>query len=264
VPGAAFGLSAAPAQGRLLFGTAPRGTLRLTLDGRPVALAPDRRFLIAFDRDAGPRSILSAEMRGGRSLSETLEVASGQWQIEHVDVPLRPAIPTDEYLRIRKVELARIAAARLATGSVQGWRQHFIWPARARISGVFGSQRTYRGGEAGSFHAGVDIAAPAGTAVVAPADGVVVLAGPPAFTLEGNLVIVDHGMGLNSAFLHLSASVVHVGQRVRQGETIGFVGATGRATGPHLHWAMRWQEARIDPAPLAGAMPPSATRPGGP
>ncbi len=86
----------------------------------------------------------------------------------------------------------------------------------------------------------------------APADGIVVLAGPPQFSLEGNLVIVDHGMGLNSAFLHLASSNVRLGQSVRQGDLIGTVGATGRATGPHLHWSLMWRGARLDPQRLAG------------
>src|SRR3546814_3649961 len=85
--------------------------------------------------------------------------------------------------------------------------------------------------EPGSYHSGIDIAPGAGASVVAPADGVVVLAGPPMFSLEGNLVIVDHGMGLNSAFLHLATVAVRAGQAVRQGQLIGTVGATGREIG---------------------------------
>jgi murein DD-endopeptidase MepM/ murein hydrolase activator NlpD len=100
----------------------------------------------------------------------------------------------------------------------------------------------------------VDVAPGAGAPVVAPAEGTVVLAGAPAFSLEGNLVIIDHGMGLNSAFLHLASASVREGQAVRQGQLIGTVGATGRATGPHLHWGIKWMDARIDPQPLAGPM----------
>ena len=128
--------------------------------------------------------------------------------------------------------------------------------ARARTDQrVFGSQRVYRGGVRAAYHSGTDIAAGAGATVVSPADGVVTLAPPPRFSLEGNLVIVDHGMGLTSAFLHLSGSNVRPGQRVRQGEPIGRVGATGRATGPHLHWSLVWNGARIDPQAFAGPMP---------
>ena len=117
---------------------------------------------------------------------------------------------------------------------------------KARISGRFGSQRIYRG-TPGSYHTGVDLAGGAGTIYVAPADGVVVLAASSPFTLEGNLLMIDHGMGLNSAFLHASKLLVKEGDVVRQGQPLGIIGSTGRATGPHLHWSMKWHDARIDP-----------------
>ena len=94
----------------------------------------------------------------------------------------------------------------------------------------------------------------AGTPVRAPADGVVTLAADHPFTLEGNLLMIDHGAGLNSAFLHLSRIDVAEGQQVTRGQIIGAVGATGRATGPHMHWGMKWNDARIDPLLLAGPM----------
>ena len=86
---------------------------------------------------------------------------------------------------------------------------------------------------------------------MAPADGVVILSAARPFTLEGNLVMIDHGLGLNSAFLHLSRIDVKLGEMVRQGQRIGAVGKTGRATGPHLHWGLKWNDERIDPAMLA-------------
>ncbi len=148
--------------------------------------------------------------------------------------------------------MLRAQAARARCSQTAGWRNEFIWPARGRISGRFGSQRIYRG-EPGSYHGGVDVAAPTGSPVVAPADGVVVLAAP-GFSLEGNLVIVDHGFGLSSSFLHLSRIDVSEGQTIRQGERIGAVGATGRATGPHLHWALTWNGAKLDPERVVPAM----------
>jgi murein DD-endopeptidase MepM/ murein hydrolase activator NlpD len=255
-----FSLRGAAVQGGLMHGAAPLGTATLTLDGKPVPLSADGTFVIGFDRDGAGIALLEARLPDGRTLRRELAVAPQHWAIEQVDVAQRPAgVPDADYLRIRKDELARIAAARAVRSDSDGWRQSFVWPARGRISGVFGAQRIYRG-QPGAYHPGVDIAAGAGSTVVAPADGVVVLAGPPAFTLEGNLVIVDHGHGLNSAFLHLSSEAVKVGDHVRQGQPIGTVGMTGRATGPHLHWAMKWQDARIDPAAVAGPMEAS-TRP---
>jgi len=251
LPSSEFALAGEPVQGGLVTGTAPGGTTALTLDGRSVPLASDGRFILGFDRDQAAQALLVARLADGGTLQRPIRVSPRSWRIERVNVALRPSSP--DFLRIRRGELARIAAARIGISASEGWRQRFIWPARGRISGVFGSQRIYRG-EPGSYHSGVDVAAGAGATVIAPADGVVVLAGPPAFSLEGNLVIVDHGMGLNSSFLHLSRVDVREGQTVRQGQPIGAVGATGRATGPHLHWGMKWGDARIDPQQLAGPM----------
>jgi murein DD-endopeptidase MepM/ murein hydrolase activator NlpD len=242
-----------PRQGALVRGIAPAGTAELRLDGVPVAFAADRRFIVGFDRDHAGGATLTARLAGGGVVRSVLAVAPRSWRIERVDIARRPGGASEDYLRLRQRELARIAAARAVDSGSTGWRQRFAWPARGRISGVFGSQRIYRG-EPASFHSGVDVAGGAGAAVTAPADGVVVLAGPPAFSLEGNLVILDHGNGLNSAFLHLARVDVAEGQKVRQGTPIGTIGATGRATGPHLHWGMKWRDARIDPAPLAGPM----------
>ncbi len=129
------------------------------------------------------------------------------------------------------------------------------------ISGVYGSQRILNG-QPRAPHMGVDIAAPAGTPVRAPADGVVTLAAPD-FYLTGGTLILDHGLGLSSIFLHLSKIEVQVGERVRQGDEIARVGATGRATGAHLHWGMNWQDARLDPAFLVPPMPQAASPPSG-
>jgi murein DD-endopeptidase MepM/ murein hydrolase activator NlpD len=240
-------------QGALLRGTAPPGTRSITLDGHPIPVAPDGRFLVGFDRDAPPLAHLVVERADGSRSEQVLAVSARAWRMERIATLRRPAVPTAEFLRRREGELARIALARSAATDAQGWRQPFTWPARGRISGRFGSQRFYAG-EPGAFHAGVDVAAGAGALVTAPAAGVVTLAGSPAFSLEGNLVIVDHGQGLNSAFLHLATTAVAVGQKVSQGDPIGTIGRTGRATGPHLHWAVRWGEARLDPARLAGPM----------
>lgn len=249
----AFILEGALVQGGIVRGTAPAGTIGLTLDGKPVALAAGGRFLLGFDRDQAETATLVAQLAGGGIVREPLAIAPRAWRIEHVNVARRPSNATEDYLKRRAAELERIAAARAIVSTSDGWRQRFIWPATGRISGLFGSQRVYRS-EPGAYHSGVDVAPGAGAPVVAPADGIVVLAGPPLFSLEGNLVILDHGMGLNSAFLHLGSVAVHEGQAVRQGEPIGTVGASGRVTGPHLHWSMKWNDARLDPQDLAGAM----------
>lgn len=246
-------LDGAPSQGALLRGTAPRGVTGLDLDGVKVPVAEDGAFLLGFNRDAPALGVLTVTFADGEVISEPLAIEPRSWRVEYVAVAARGGVPSEAFMARRKPELDMIAAARLRGSDSLGWRQPFIWPAQGRISGIFGSQRVYAG-EPGSFHSGVDVAGAVGTPVVAPADGVVILAAPTPFSLEGNLLMIDHGMGLNSAFLHLSSIDVKDGERVRQGQQIGRIGATGRATGPHLHWSMKWNDARIDPQLLVGPM----------
>lgn len=249
-----FTLRGTAEQGGAMVGQAPSGIAALTLDGRPVATTDDGAFLIAFDRDAAATARLVATFADGRTIERALSVAPGNWRIENINAPYRGGASSDaEFERRRPAELAQIAEARRVDHASDGWRQHFIWPVTGRRSGFFGSQRVYQG-KPGSYHSGADIAVPAGTPFVAPADGVVVLAAASPFTLEGNLLIVDHGMGLNSAFLHCQRLDVKVGDRVVQGQRLGTVGQTGRATGPHMHWGMKWRDARLDPGKLAGPM----------
>jgi murein DD-endopeptidase MepM/ murein hydrolase activator NlpD len=243
-------------QGAVLLGQIDPRALNLTLNGVPVRLAPDGRFIIGFGRDAPPAAVLRATLPDGQATELSLTVAPRDWRIENIPGVPRFAQPSAEFARLRGPELTQINAARRIESVTDGWRQRFIWPVTGRISGLFGSQRAYANGEKGDPHSGVDVARPAGTPVVAPADGVVILAADHAFTLEGNLLMIDHGMGLNSAFLHLSRIDVKVGDVVRQGQPVGAIGMTGRATGPHLHWSMKWQDQRIDPLLLAGPMAP--------
>ena len=240
-------------QGGWIRGQVPAGAVSAMIGDKDLAFAADGSFFAAFDRDAGPASSLSATSPDGRVNQVPLAIAPRAWQIENIDASPTANVPTAEFTARRQPELARIVAAKSHDTGSQGWRQSFIWPATGRVSGRFGSQRVYRGNP-GSYHTGIDIAAGAGTTYVAPADGVVVLAAESPFTLEGNLLIVDHGMGLNSSFLHSSELLVHEGDVVRQGQPLGRVGMTGRATGPHLHWGLTWRGARLDPLLFAGPM----------
>lgn len=253
--GSDIALSGVLEQGGWARGTAPAGTRTLSFEGTPLALAADGAFFIAFDRDAGPSASLVATLADGRTVRREIAVAPRAWAIERVNVPMKPpTLPSEAFLRIRKGELAQIEAARAMRTGAGGWRETFVWPVVGRISGRFGAQRIYQG-VAGSYHSGTDIASPTGTPIVAPADGVVILAAPMPFTLEGHLLMIDHGMGLNSAFLHCSELEVKAGDHVKQGQLIARVGMTGRATGPHLHWSLKWNAARLDPSLFAGAMP---------
>lgn len=241
-------------QGGWIRGQAPGGAVSARLDDQPLALDGEGRFFAAFDRDAGPAATLVARLADGREVRSPVAVNPRAWNIEHVNIARRPGGATEAFMRLRRPELARINAARSIDHDAEGWRQDFVWPVKGRISGRFGSQRVYRG-EPGSYHSGLDIATgESGTPFVAPADGVVVLAAEQPFTLEGYLLMIDHGQGLNSAFLHASKIAVKEGDRVRQGQYIGNIGASGRATGPHLHWSLKWRDARLDPLLFTGPM----------
>ena len=277
--GAVFGTIAAPGwaltvktsppelvAGRLIQGGWARGNVlaglarpaHISFDGQRVPVDEVGNFFVGFDRDCGSVATLSIPHGNTEHLVE-LEIAPGNWQIEQIDAPFHPpAMPDETFAALRKDELARIDAARSHDTGAAGWRQQFTWPVKGRISGKFGAQRVYRGPsgqpQPGSYHSGLDIATgTSGTPYAAPADGVVVLAAASPFTLEGNLLMIDHGMGLSSAFLHSEKLLVREGDKVAQGQPIGQIGMSGRATGPHLHWSLRWHEARLDPALMVGA-----------
>ncbi len=252
-----FAFQGALTQGGVAIGQAPPGARAVLLNGVEVPLAPDGRFLIGFGRDAPATATLDALLPGNRRARQTLAIAPRQWRIESIPSLHRPApggTPDPVAEARRAAEVAQFHAARAHASALMNWTERFIWPATGRVSGVYGSQRIL-GGVPGSPHAGIDIARPAGTPVAAPAGGVITLASPPRFSLEGNMVFIDHGHGLQSILMHLSRVDVTVGQHVRQGDIVGAVGMTGRATGAHLHWAMDWGEVKVDPQLLVGPQP---------
>lgn len=241
-------------QGGYIRGIAPLGSVSATIDGKPLPLDPaDSAFLVGLDRDASGETVLEFTARDGQTRTHRIQIAPRDWDIERVNVAKRPSGSSEAWWQKREPEWLAIKSARERETGATGWRQDFIWPVTGRISGKFGRQRIYRG-EPGSYHSGLDIAPGNGVPFVSPADGVVVLA-RTGFSLEGGIVIVDHGAGLNSAFIHLSRLAVAQGDTVRQGQTLGNVGSSGRATGPHLHWSLMWRDKRLDPLLFLPPMP---------
>ncbi len=248
---AEFWFEGPPVQGALLTGRVPTGTESLTFQGEPVEIGSDGFFIVGLDRDSPAEVRFAARLADGRTAERMLQISPGDWKLEYINTPYHAGVSSAAFEARRGPELARIVASRVQHVQSEGWRQDFSWPVTGRQSGYFGSQRVYQG-KPGSYHGGADIAVPTGTTFVAPADGVVTLAARDEFTLEGKLIIIDHGMGLNSAFLHASEILVNEGDHVKQGQPIGKVGQSGRATGPHLHWGLKWKDARIDPLLVAG------------
>lgn len=238
------------AQGALVLGRIPADSTAIHR-GRVLRIAPDGTVAFGVPRDeAGPVELV-VTFPDGRTERVRMDVTPRDWPIERVvgapAATIRP--PREIQARIAE-EQARVDAARERNDNRADFAQPFAWPVQGRISGRFGNQRIYvlpDGSEdAGSPHSGMDIAAPEGTPVLAPADGIVTFADPDLY-VTGGTVLLDHGHGVSSNFLHLSRIDVRVGDRVLQGQPIGAVGSTGRATGPHLHWGMSWFDVRIDP-----------------
>jgi murein DD-endopeptidase MepM/ murein hydrolase activator NlpD len=242
-------------QGGLIWGEVAPGSV-VSLDGEKLDVLEDGTFFAGFGRDAAAAAELVVE--GEEPCRQTLQVKSRKYNISRVEgVPQKTVTPSQEHMDRIKRERALVGAAKSQRlqrpDLIQGALAGFEWPATGRISGVYGSQRIYNGTPKNP-HYGVDVAVPTGTPVHAPTAGVVTLAEPDLF-YSGGTVILDHGYGLSSSFLHMSAVHVEVGQEIRTGDLIGEVGATGRATGPHLDWRMSWRSERVDPQLLVPAMP---------
>lgn len=238
-------------QGDLVVATASPGA-RVELGERVLRVDPQGRYVFGVGRDeTGPLALVITHADGRRE-SHALPVRKRDWRIERVDgVPQQTVTPDPAIAARIAREQAEVVAARGRDDARSDFAAGFQWPLRGRISGVYGSQRIYNGTPR-SPHSGLDVAAPTGTPLRAPAAGLVTFAKPDLY-LTGGTVLIDHGHGVSSNFLHLSRIDVKVGDRIEAGQVIGAVGATGRATGPHMHWGMNWFEVRVDPQPLLPA-----------
>ena len=240
-------------QGGLLRGRVPPGST-VEYEGGAVRVSTDGWFLVGFGRDASPEAELVLVYPDGRRERRVLRVERREYDIQRIDgLPPSKVTPSEEDLTRIREEVRIVKRARTIDDSRTDFLSGFQWPVRGRISGVYGSQRILNG-EPRRPHFGIDIAAPRGTKVVAPTDGVVTLVHPDMY-FSGGTMIVDHGHGLSSAFLHLSRILVDKGERVTQGQVIAEVGSTGRSTGPHLDWRINLFDRRLDPSLLVGPMP---------
>lgn len=242
-----------PTEGGMIWTKVAPGTA-VTLDDQDLDVLPNGYVVAAFHRDAPASSLL----RIGDDCEYRLSVAQREYRIQRVEgVPQQTVTPPKEQLERIRRERELVAAAKAQLVERPDWLMQidggFVWPVQGPISGVYGSQRFYNG-TPGSPHYGVDIAVPKGTPIYAPAAGRVTLAEPDLF-YSGGTVILDHGYGLSSSFLHMSEVSARVGDELQPGDLIGAVGATGRATGPHLDWRMSWRDRRVDPQRLVPPMP---------
>ncbi|MCD9046595.1 MULTISPECIES: M23 family metallopeptidase [unclassified Luteimonas] len=232
-------------QGAMVIGKVPPGS-EVTHAGRTLRVTGYGSVVFGVGRDeSGPVQVSVTRPDGSRQ-PVAIQVLARDWPLQRVDgVPPATVDPPPAIAERIRREQAQVSAARVRDDARADFAQPFIRPVEGRISGRFGRARVYNG-RPGSPHSGMDIAAPTGTPIRAPAAGIVTFAAPDLY-LTGGTVLLDHGHGVSSNFLHMSRIDVAVGDRVEQGQVLGAVGATGRATGPHLHWGMSWFDVRIDP-----------------
>ncbi|GGA87022.1 periplasmic metalloprotease M23B family protein [Neiella marina] len=246
-------LLAEPVQGSLVRGVASPGA-SVTYHGQALEVGPAGEFVFGIGRDAtGSRELVVTDA-SGKEIRRKLDIVEREFNIQRIEgIAKRIMNPKPEDIERAKKDNRMVAAARAPVTERLDFMQDFIWPVEGPISGVYGSQRFYNG-EPRRPHYGIDIAVPTGTEVVAPADGTIMLWVPDMF-YSGGTMIIDHGFGVNSTFLHLSGSLVKEGDEVKQGQPVALVGASGRVTGPHLDWRMNWKSARVDPELLVPPMP---------
>lgn len=240
-------------QGGVIIGKVPVGN-QVEYRKKKLQLSPKGEFVIGLGRDAGKEATLVTIDSAGIRKEHRFNVKVRTYKIQKVTgVPQRTVDPDPAQIERAKREAQLAADARKGDLPLTFFAQKFEWPLIGPVTGVYGSQRFYNG-VAGSPHYGVDIAKPVGTLVKAPAGGVVTLVHPDMF-FSGGTLIIDHGHGLSSTFIHLNKILVKKGDEIVQGQAIAHVGKTGRATGAHLDWRMNWFEERIDPQLLVEPMP---------
>lgn len=251
-----FLLSAQPAlelegqltQGSLLRGKAPEGS-KVFFNATELPLSKDGRFVFGVGRDAPLQHQLTLLLNGETHITP-LTFTARKYDIQHVNGVAQKYVtpPPKVTERIRR-DNQQVRTIRKTISGLPFIFDKPIMPAQGRISGVYGSQRVFNG-EPRNPHYGLDVAAPVGAPVVAPLSGKVLLAEDLYYS--GLTLIIDHGYGISSTFMHLSRFDVAVDDEIAQGQKIAEVGATGRVTGPHLDWRINWQQERLDPALLPG------------
>ena len=284
-------------QGALIQGGLVRGQtqpgVKVYLDGKPLRVGPMGDFVFGLGREAAPNAMLELTWEdepatdsepGSKIAARTapavpqdqesdrhsppglvahhiLPIEQRKYVEQHIrGVPQRTVSPPAAALPRIGEEVAALREARSHDSEYGSFREDYVWPATGPITGVFGSRRIYDG-QPRRPHYGVDVAAPEGTPVTVPTPGLVRLARDDMF-FTGGTVVIDHGYGVFSTMIHLSRVLVKQGQWLDHGAVVGEVGATGRATGPHLHWQINWFQLPVDPQllvpPMADAQSSSA------
>lgn len=233
-------------QGALVIGEVGPGA-EVSVDGKPVRVQ-NGRFCFGFGRDAAKAAEVRVRYEGGREVTRMVSPQKRNFVIQRINgLPEQYVSPPPDVLERIKRDAYAVGEVRARDTDEMWFADKFIWPTDGPISSIYGSQRILNG-EPREPHYGVDIAAPEGAPILAPVGGIVTLAHE--LYLSGNTMVIDHGHGVSTSYLHMSRIDVKVGDRLKQGDQLGLVGKTGRVTGPHLCWRLNWFQTRLDVALL--------------
>lgn len=239
-------LSGEVSQGGLIVGKATPGAT-VKLNDKPLKVSQQGDFAFGFGRDDSANYQLLVTNPDGSTEKKTLTPKTREYKIQRINGIKKSIMkPNPEAVARARKDSAQVKAARATDSDLTHFANGFLAPIKGIVTGVYGSQRFYNG-EPRTPHYGIDYAGDQGDPVRAPADGVITLTVPDMF-YSGGTMIIDHGHGVSSTFLHLSDSYVKVGDKVKQGDVVAAVGSTGRSTGPHLDWRINWFNVRLDPA----------------
>lgn len=233
-------------QGTLIRGKTEAGA-GVTVDGRKLGLSANGDFAFGIAYDRKDAAELSIRLKDGTKETKSIPVGPREYKIQRINgLPEKYVEPPASVLARIERDNRLIGAARARDTDEAWFAGDFAWPVKGPVTGVYGSRRILNGQEKRP-HYGVDIAVGSGTPIKAPVGAIVAMAeGDLYFT--GGTVILDHGQGVSTSYLHMSRIDVKVGDRVEKGAVIGAVGKTGRATGPHLCWRLNWFAERLDAA----------------
>ena len=245
-------ISGYPIQGNLIIAKTDSSN-KVQLNKAKIEIDESGVFVIGFNRDDSKESILTITNKNKNTFKTSLKPIQRKYNIQRIDGLKQSMVtPPQEVIDRIKNDRKMVSEARSIRWIKMGdFIRGFDWPLQGPISGVYGSQRILNGIPK-SPHFGIDISVPKGTPVLAPAGGIISLADNLYYS--GYTVILNHGLKVNSTFLHLDEIKVEVGDKVNRGDLIGFSGNSGRSTGPHLDWRIDWDGRRLDAAMLAGPM----------
>ena len=232
-------------QGGLVIGKTNPAS-EVYLDNKKISLDEEGTFLLAFSRKNKPEALLKIIFPKGKKITKTLNIKKRQYIIQRInDLDNNKVVPPKHFYERIKNEIEIVKRAKNIKVPIAYYKSGFMWPSAGIITGVYGSQRILNGLPRRP-HFGIDLANKMGTPVLAPADGIVVLAYDNLY-FAGSTIIIAHGKGLSSSLLHLSDIFVNIGQEIKKGDKVGSMGESGRATGVHLDWRMELRGIRIDP-----------------